>query len=1044
MRVRRIFASVTLLGVCAAPAQAQTFGPITWKTNSSICQILSYWSNPLCWTYANPYWAAILPLPTPGPGDDLWIFGGTLGHTVWIGSELNPADVTVASANSIKLGAGGFVTLYAGSSLTTQNETIGHIGNGTFTQQGGNHSVAGAIVFGNQANDHGVYTLNHGYLRVSVISQAQGATSTLNLNGGSFELTGGVLGVQNLNVGKVSTRASGAVAKGLWLNNAVVAAGDVRFTGGPDHPLVLNSGFLSTTQANITNNTTLLHNGGSHVNGTMTIAEAGVNDAGAYKLVGGTLRSTRQDIGLSGQGSFEQLGGTNTVSLLIIGNGPVAKGTYSQAGGSLVSDKTYVGLRGFATFNQSAGVHTVNDLYVGYRSEDYSKGTYILSGGELKANNISLADYEGSTGEFHHTGGTNTVVGDLKLGGSSARATGTYTLGGTGVLNVARIRGGGEGDGTLTLNGGTLNFDSIWRGAGQLTVIIDGGQFNQRSGTSINPTALTIGEARGSNAAFTLDANKSITADRVTVGRSGVGSFDQYGTQTLGSLDLGVSRQGRGTFTLHSPGKLTVAKANIGGDALDRGVGAFVQTGGSANFTDTLHIRSGSSYELRGGLLTVKDEYMTGLRGATQFVQWGGGHYVENLYLAWGGDGSYDLYGGFLIVTNLINGGAGDFRFNLNGGHLTVQGDTVNINRFNIGTAIGSNVDFTLGGGKTSRVDYLTVGGAEGSRGGYNLEDAALTTSRLTIGGGGGGGGETGSFAQSAGTLSVTYMTINPQGSYVQTGGALTVDQPVNNSGHLRLAGGTASLNAVNNSDTGRIEIASGVQVFRGAVVNNGKVTVENSNVTFMAGHTENGSFVSDSSTVHFNGLVVGTTGYVVAGAGDKFVVSGAFVNNSLQAALWDTRSASLNLNDSDWQDIYLASADLGDLPGSFENNFAWGTFAMASGARVRLLDGNAVSGAALYVGVLALGGGTAQLADIHSPFNIYYDAGLPDNAYLSGQSFVLAGGGSLMAAAVPEPATWLLTILGGLAVGALSRRRSRPSLRNGLGARPQMQSYSD
>jgi len=133
-------------------------------------------------------------------------------------------------------------------------------------------------------------------------------------------------------------------------------------------------------------------------------------------------------------------------------------------------------------------------------------------------------------------------------------------------------------------------------------------------------------------------------------------------------------------------------------------------------------------------------------------------------------------------------------------------------------------------------------------------------------------------------------------------------------------------------------------------------------------------------------------------------------------------------------QTVDLAGVDRGARAQGFADNFAWGELALTADARILLLDGNAVAGAALYVGVLELAGGVAQIQRIASAYNIYYDASQSANSYLGDRSYALAGGGTLAPiAAVPEPATAAL-LLSGLAL-MLARTGRRLRCRMGVKA---------
>ena len=80
----------------------------------------------------------------------------------------------------------------------------------------------------------------------------------------------------------------------------------------------------------------------------------------------------------SGSGTFNQSGGTNTVTAYLL-LGYYNSGSYSLSGGTLSAPYEYVGDSGTGTFTQGGGTNTVaDDLYLGYGS-----GSYSLSGGSL-------------------------------------------------------------------------------------------------------------------------------------------------------------------------------------------------------------------------------------------------------------------------------------------------------------------------------------------------------------------------------------------------------------------------------------------------------------------------------------------------------------------------------------------------------------------------------------------------------------------------------------------------------------------------------------
>ena len=115
-----------------------------------------------------------------------------------------------------------------------------------------------------------------------------------------------------------------------------------------------------------------------------------------------------------------------------------------------------------------------------------------------------------------------------------------------------------------------------------------------------------------------------------------------------------------------------------------------------------------------------------------------------------------------------------------------------------------------------------------------------------------------------------------------------------------------------------------------------------------------------------------------------------------------------------------------------YTDNFAFGDLSLALGEILNVMDGNPNNaGTAFYAHLFQItGNNLAELANIHSAFNIYYDQTLAGNAYLAGGSYALNGGGFLetVDAAVvptPEPGSLVLLATGVLAAGWYRRRAS-------------------
>lgn len=290
--------------------------------------------------------------------------------------------------------------------------------------------------------------------------------------------------------------------------------------------------------------------------------------------------------------------------------------------------------------------------------------------------------------------------------------------------------------------------------------------------------------------------------------------------------------------------------------------------------------------------------------------------------------------------------------------------------------------------------------------------------------------------ARAGHTLIATVATNN--GVISLNGGAIDLsDGPVNNlgqiSGHgtlstagltnngsVTLTGGFTTIHGGVTNAAGRtIEVAHTPALFTGDVVNNGIFKNTGTTVTFAGTYTENGAFISDPADNLFANLVVAESGYLVGGHGDRFLVAGDFLPESMRADAWETSSAELVMRAGDGERrLAVVGEDRGISAAGYEANFAWRRLVLP-GEGVWLEDGNDTPGGAIYVRELAV-----NLSDIDritgNGLSIYYDVSDPANAYLGGETYALAGGGVI--AAVPEPGVASVVI--GLAGVAWGRRR--------------------
>jgi len=266
------------------------------------------------------------------------------------------------------------------------------------------------------------------------------------------------------------------------------------------------------------------------------------------------------------------------------------------------------------------------------------------------------------------------------------------------------------------------------------------------------------------------------------------------------------------------------------------------------------------------------------------------------------------------------------------------------------------------------------------------------------------------------------------------TAGPASAGHLVNDTSLLLRDGPIVIPGAVTNR--GSLEVRGTRADVRGPVTNLGLFRVTNAEVHFDAAFANHGGYVSDPSDNYFNDLVIGPTGYLVGGAGDRFFVSGDLVSASTNNTSWSTEQAALifHTGGDAQHSLSLTGTDFGPLPSGAIQNFAWGRLEIAAGNSLTLVDGNATSGGALYagevVGAQLAGSSVTNIAGA-AGLAIYYDPALGPNVYLGGATYDLAAGGvlaPLSAPAVPllGPLARVVLFLGILATAlhpALRRR---------------------
>lgn len=219
----------------------------------------------------------------------------------------------------------------------------------------------------------------------------------------------------------------------------------------------------------------------------------------------------------------------------------------------------FIGNSGYGKFTQNGGVVSNYNGYPAIGFGGFSKGDYVLNGGELinvgPVSELHVARFNNSVATF--TQGTGTTVTLRRLYcGVYVNSMGTYTMSG-GVLNVERLDLG------LGASGGST------------------GIFIQRGGTNtVSGTGAWIGVTSSSTGRYEITGGELIVSNELYIGAAG----------TTGTLDVGPS----GTVTCVS-GTFRVGDAGVGA------LGTCLVRGGTINAGDLMVRRlSAATGTLRG------------------------------------------------------------------------------------------------------------------------------------------------------------------------------------------------------------------------------------------------------------------------------------------------------------------------------------------------------------------------------------------------------------------------------------------------------------
>ncbi|AUB83191.1 hypothetical protein THSYN_21090 [Candidatus Thiodictyon syntrophicum] len=800
--------------------------------------------------------------------------------------------VNVNTANTMHVGElGGASGTYALSggvlNVTTNEQKIGAAGQGYVNQTGGTHNfVNTAMYLGDQQGSYGEYNLSAGVVNGGSIALGEWGGQ------GKFIQTGGSVTVNELSLARQSIPV---LSQGTYelSNGGLTVNGNERVgiqgvgifeqfsgTNTVTGNLSLAEALGSTGTYTLSSGSLTVHgpDDGGAGTGVVSVGDAGV---GHFTQNGGTVAAAWMDVGIQANptaSDYQQAGGSNTVTYnLVLGRDAEAKGTYAlqgdaslQAGelvvgafgagtftqngtasqnqvdsvllgyntggsgdyrlvaGTLTSDWDRIGMGGTGVFTQTGGIHTVGTTVV-VGQDAGGDGSYHLDDGQLNAGWETVGRYNGSTGLFDQTGGNNTVVNDLNVGGQGgATGQGAYSLSGGDLTVKGSTYIGNLGSGTFTHSGGTQAVSNDLVLGNEST---GHGTYDLSDTGSLAVTGLISVGAQGQGD-FTLSGVPAVavTAGGMTIGDSGIGTLTQDGgtLDITNELRVGHNEGGQGTFT-QTGGAVTAAGGVLG---------VFGPT-------------SKGTYNLAGGTLTTTTGLVVGYEGQGIFTQTGGTvDFDGNLHLGEkaGSSGTYTLSGAASILRVRganeivgVNGGTG--QFTQSEGTHTV--DT----RLTVGGAEGATGRYDLTGGSLDSA-VTVVGSSSATAGGtgvFNNSGGAHRLSRLGLGAGplvgpGGNGtynlsgtgslqaadriavgavpGGVGVFNQTGGTNTVATSVnvaeaVGSTGTYNLSGGSLTAaDLNVNGGGAFNWTGGTLTLGTAGSgtlTNAGRVNVGGGV-----------------------------------------------------------------------------------------------------------------------------------------------------------------------------------------------------------------------------------------
>jgi autotransporter family porin len=513
--------------------------------------------------------------------------------------------------------------------------------------------------------------------------------------------------------------------------------------------------------------------------GTDLYIALGTGSTGIYNLSGGALNANLSTVvGSFGTGTFNHSGGTHTLlpeaigGALLVGYQPGSNGNYNLSGtGQLISNKhEIIGVEGNGTFTQTGGTNTIAggfNLVLGNSAG--SQGLYSITGGTLTVgNNVTVGN--GGAGTLNINGtGTVSIANNLAISSAGTVNLTNGTLRFNTVTGLNRLN---WISGTLQLAGDrNLNVDPTLShyfgfeptiGVGRKVVVegastldpslnfsVNGGSFTSLGEFIVNQDNSAINTLNFSNGATVVTPSTRLAFrsfgnsqfPKAIANVSGAGT-----TWNTGSLEVGLG----GVATLNVTDGAAVTSSEIG---IGEGVSLVDEPSTAAVSGPGSSLRSNSNMFLgKDAILTIDDS-------ASVYVTTDLNMSVYS---------SVNLNGGTLRFNSLTRADVGDPninpKVNYNGGTMQLAGSRTLGSDAIIQEFYGAFPTISLGKG-------LTVEGAATLTKPVKIDGGTLTANGLSIGAGGSLLFQSGALEISGGTITgLAQLNIPTSGEFRASG----------------------------------------------------------------------------------------------------------------------------------------------------------------------------------------------------------------------------------------------------------------------------------